>query len=145
MHYRTDAFAKSGTFTLSKGPLTNPKDISDNDAARVAELYGCPIPPKPTCPKGCSPLSGLNQCSIPTAEDCVFPTGAAKTPYCACRAGYKSKYANDDTAHQWRVNDPGQIDRVWVAEGVACDVLCDTPFGTPSCREVSVLPDSCIQ
>ncbi|KAI9782466.1 MAG: hypothetical protein M1839_004952 [Geoglossum umbratile] len=103
-----------------------------------------PTGPNPsTCPKGCSPISGVSLCHQPSAQDCVFPTASAKTPYCACRAGYKSKYPDDDTQHHWRVNDPGQIDRVWVAEGVACDVLCKQPFGTGSCREVTMLPDTC--
>ncbi|KAI9868491.1 MAG: hypothetical protein M1813_005935 [Trichoglossum hirsutum] len=102
------------------------------------------IPPAP-CPKGCTPVSGLNLCHQPSAQTCVYPTMPAKTPYCACAAGFKSKYPDGDITHQWRVNDPGQIDRVWVAEGVACDVPCKQPFGTGSCREVAVLPDMCIK
>lgn len=144
MHYSKTAFAASGKQTLSHGPNGNPFKISAGDAARVSELFGCPIPPKPKCPKGCSPISGQNQCSIPTAQTCVFPTVGSKTPYCACRAGYKAgAYADGDTEHQWRVNDPSQIDRVWVAEGVVCDTLCNQPFGTGSCREVAVLDSAC--
>jgi hypothetical protein len=37
---------------------------------------------------------------------------------------------------------PGQEYRVFVKPGVACDTLCDNPFGAPQdiCTEIELLP-----
>ena len=154
MLYRNDAFAKPGTLTLTGGPNTyqNPQKLSSGDINRIKELYGCldnnpPQPPK--CPKGCDPTAGKNQCSWPTAPVCVYPSPSLSKPRaaCACRAGYKATaagIADTDTDKQWRLPPPEGNFRVWVAEGVACDTLCNTPTGVESCREVSELPAECL-
>ncbi|KAF7509762.1 hypothetical protein GJ744_007457 [Endocarpon pusillum] len=150
MLYRNDAFAKPGTLTLLNGPNTfsNPQQLSAGDINRIKALYGCPQPPK--CPKGCDPTSGQNKCSFPTAPVCIYPSPSTPNPRaaCACRAGYKattSGIPDNDTTKQWRLPAPEGNFRVWVAEGVACDTLCDTPTGTESCREVAELPEACLR
>ena len=152
MLYRNDAFAKPGTLTLTNGPNTynNPQALSKGDIIRVKELYGClDNPNPPTCPKACNPIAGLNQCSWPTAGTCVYPSTSVANPRaaCACRAGYKATapgIADTDTTKQWRLPAPEGNFRVWVAEGVPCDTLCNTSTGVDSCKEVSELPADCL-
>lgn len=148
MLYRDDAFAKPGTLTLTGGPNVhnNPQALSSEDINRIRELYGCLNQPPPAqCPAGCNPTSGANSCSWPTAEDCIYPSPSAPNPRaaCACRAGYKattSVIADGDTSVQWRLPaDEGNF-RVWVAQGVECDTLCDD--GT--CDEVDELGAECL-
>ena len=142
MHYRQNAFAKPGLVTLTKGPVSNPPFPSTGDIARIKKLYKCT--PPAVCPPVCNPLS--NTCHIPTAQTCIFPNPSVPNPRaaCACRAGYKANFPGDRTDKHWRLPVVGQEDRVWVAEGVPCDILCDQPFGTPSCREVNQLPSTCV-
>ncbi|KAI9773232.1 MAG: hypothetical protein M1839_002194 [Geoglossum umbratile] len=140
MMYRRDAFAKPGTFTLTNGPNdhNNPQHLSPEDINRVRELYGC------LCPIGCNPNG--NTCSIPTAQTCVYPSLKVSNPRaaCACRAGYKANAANSDTSKHWRLPaDEGNF-RVWVAQGVPCDTLCDVPWGVFSCQEVKQLGAECL-
>jgi hypothetical protein len=138
--------AKPGTYTLTKkdDSLINPLTLSPSDITRVRQLYGCPGVGG-QCGKACNPASGKNMCSIPTAEDCVFPSPSKTNPRpaCACRAGYKATgpgIANGDTTKQWRLPaDEGNF-RVWVAENVPCDTLCNDS----SCSEVTELPASCL-
>ncbi len=130
MHYRQSAFAGFG-ISLTKGPTSNPSKISAGDACRIKELYPCG-----KCPKSCNPNS--NNCLWPTAQNCV-PFGG-KATYCACAPGFKANFPNGDKDHHWRVNQPGHEHRVWVAEGVQCDVLCVNPL---TCGEVSMIEDSC--
>ena len=153
MLYRNDAFARPGTLTLLDGPNTyqNPQTLSSGDINRVKELYGCANDTKPpvTCPKGCNPLAGQNTCSFPTAATCVYPSPALANPRaaCACRAGFKATapgITDADTTKQWRLPAPEGNFRVWVAEGVVCDTLCDVPTGAESCREVAELPADCL-
>ncbi|KAL8717021.1 MAG: hypothetical protein Q9225_005699 [Loekoesia sp. 1 TL-2023] len=154
MLYRNNAFAKPNTLTLLNGPNTynNPQQLSPGDINRVKSLYGCPPdnPNEPKCPKGCDLTAGQNKCSWPTAPVCIYPSPSIPNPKaaCACRAGYKataSGIADNDTTKQWRLPAPEGNFRVWVAEGVACDTLCNTPTGVDSCREVSELPAACLQ
>jgi len=50
-----------------------------------------------------------------------------------------------DTTKQWRLPaDEGNF-RVWVAQGIECDTLCDVPTGIFSCQEVVELPAACLQ
>jgi hypothetical protein len=143
MLYRRDAFAAPGKFTLTNGPNSyqNPQHLSPGDIARVQQLYGCIAP---TCPNGCNPLS--NTCSFPTAQDCIYPSPNIPNPRaaCACRAGYKAAAADDDTTKHWRLPAPEGSFRVWVAEGVPCDTLCDFPWGVNSCQEVTELGAECL-
>ena len=151
MLYRNDAFAKPGTFTLTNGPndYQNPQSLSSEDINRVRELYGCLHPPQPQCPAGCDPASGANTCSFPTAQDCIYPSLSTPNPRgaCACRAGYKATapgILDTDTTKQWRLPaDEGNF-RVWVAQGVACDTLCDVSTGPDSCQEVIELSADCL-
>jgi hypothetical protein len=153
MLYRNDAFAKPGTFTLTGGPNAhnNPQQLSAEDIARVQELYGCLPPPAAQCPAGCNPSPGANMCSWPTAQDCIYPSLSVPNPKaaCACRAGYKATdaslgIADGDTTKQWRLPaDEGNF-RVWVAEGVACDTLCDVWYGSAPCGEVTLLGAECL-
>jgi len=68
---------------------------------------------------------------------------------CACRAGYKATdpslgIVDGDTTKQWRLPaDEGNF-RVWVAEGVACDTLCDVWYGSTPCGEVTLLGAECL-
>lgn len=151
MLYRNDAFAIDGTFTLTNGPNDheNPQSLSSGDINRVRELYGCLAPPPPQCPAGCNPASGANTCSFPTAQDCIYPSPFTPNPRaaCACRAGYKATapgISDTDTTKQWRLPaDEGNF-RVWVAQGVACDTLCDVSTGSDSCQEVLELSADCL-
>ena len=151
MLYRNDAFAKPGTFTLTNGPndYQNPQSLSSEDINRVHELYGCLPPPQPQCPAGCDPAPGANTCSSPTAQDCIYPSLSTPNPRaaCACRAGYKATapgILDTDTTKQWRLPaDEGNF-RVWVAQGVACDTLCDVSTGPDSCQEVVELSADCL-
>lgn len=158
MLYRNDAFAKPNTFTLTKGPNdhNNPQKLSCGDINRIRELYGCLTAPTPAqcttpsqCPIGCNPNSGANTCSWPTAQDCVYPSPLLPNPRaaCACRAGFKATVpgiTDGDTTKQWRLPaDEGNF-RVWVAQGVACDTLCDVSYGSAPCQEVTELPADCL-
>ena len=144
MHYRRDAFAKPGLTTLTNSPFiyVNPSFPSDGDIARIRKLYGCSN--SQVCPAACNPLS--NTCHRPTAQTCIFPNPSVPNPRaaCACRAGYKANFPGDRTDKHWRLPVVGQEDRVWVAEGVPCDTLCDQPYGTGSCREVNEISAACI-
>ncbi|KAI9854370.1 MAG: hypothetical protein M1813_001273 [Trichoglossum hirsutum] len=148
MHYRRNCFAKPGTEVLTVGPTNNPSNPSVGDIARIKELYGCggsvPNPiPGGICPISCKPLQ--NTCHQPSAQTCIYPNPAHATPhsYCACRPGFKSAALNTDITKHWRLPVIGQEHRVWVAEGVECNTLCDG-FGVDSCKEVAMLPDSCV-
>jgi hypothetical protein len=151
MLYRNDAFAKPGTSTLTKGPnpYNNPQALSPEDILRIRELYGCLPPPPPQCPIGCNPAPGANTCSWPTAEDCIYPSPSTPNPRaaCACRAGYKATapgILDTDTTKQWRLPaDEGNF-RVWVAQGIECNTLCDVSTGAFSCQEVVELPATCL-
>ncbi len=158
MHYVSTAFAKSGTETLVGAPKEFPGNLSAGDIARVRHLYGCvattepdPKPdPRPECPAPCNPLA--NRCSA-TAVTCVYPSlevlraDSASIPRgaCACRAGYKADgVADDDSTKQWRLPaDEGNF-RVWVAEGVECNTLCEKSTGPESCGEVKELSAACL-
>jgi hypothetical protein len=145
MHYRRNAFTGNGLDTLGGGPLSNPSALSPGDIARVQELYGCLAPPKPKCPAACDPL--FNTCSQPTAQTCIFPSVKFANPRgaCACRAGYKAdSVADGDTTKQWRLPaDEGNF-RVWVAQGVSCNTLCNVSTGSAPCGEVTELPADCL-
>lgn len=151
MLYRNDAFAKPGTSTLTKGPnqYNNPQALSPEDILRIRELYGCLPPPPPQCPIGCNPAPGANTCSWPTAEDCIYPSPSTPNPRaaCACRAGYKATapgILDTDTTKQWRLPaDEGNF-RVWVAQGIECNTLCEVSTGAFSCQEVVELPMTCL-
>ncbi|KAF2179651.1 hypothetical protein K469DRAFT_595110, partial [Zopfia rhizophila CBS 207.26] len=89
------------------------------------------------CPKACNPH--FNTCDPSTAPTCIFPDPRVTNPRgaCACRPGHKAAgYANNDVSKQWRLPIEAQQHRVWVVEGVKCDILCDVPWGVDSCREV---------
>jgi hypothetical protein len=100
------------------------------------------------CPTGCNP--DANTCSWPTAEDCIYPSPSIPNPRaaCACRAGYKATapgILDTDMTKQWRLPaDEGNF-RVWVAEGIECNTLCDVWYGPSSCQEVVELPATCLQ
>lgn len=98
-----------------------------------------------SCPKAC--LVHYNSCDKTTAPTCIFPDPYVSNPRgaCACRPGYKASYVTDgDTSKHWRLPVVGQEHRVWVAEGVPCDMLCKNPWGVDSCREVKELGKECI-
>jgi cysteine-rich repeat protein len=88
------------------------------------------------CPT-CNPIVGLNHCDITTS--CI--TTAPGQHHCACRAGFKSNALDSQTAIHFRLPFPGQEYRVFVAPGVACDTLCNNPFGAPQdiCTEVPLV------
>lgn len=50
---------------------------------------------------------------------------------------------DQDSTKQWRLPVKGQEHRVWVAEGVKCDMLCKGS-GTGACQEVVLLGSQCI-
>jgi hypothetical protein len=96
------------------------------------------------CPQACD--VNFNHCDAETAPNCIFPNPLVAHPRaaCACRPGYKaSAHADGDTAKQWRLPIVGQEHRVWVAEGVKCDKVCDG-YGVDSCREVGEISAACI-
>ncbi|PVH68763.1 hypothetical protein DL98DRAFT_599237 [Cadophora sp. DSE1049] len=97
-----------------------------------------------TCPVPCNVHS--NACHRPTAQTCIYPNPHAANPRaaCACRPGFRSAFDPAASAKHWRLPISGLEDYVWVAEGVECDTPCDQPYGTPSCREVTLLPKECI-
>jgi hypothetical protein len=107
----------------------------------------CVVVSDPTtiCPAACDPH--YNSCHATTAPSCVYPDPSVSYPRaaCACRPGYKANGAsNTDSSKHWRLPIKGQDHRVWVAEGIACDTLCDIPYGFESCREVALVSDQCI-
>jgi hypothetical protein len=112
-------------------------------------LLGVRAQPPPQCPIGCNPNPGANTCSWSTAENCIYPSPSTPNPRaaCACRAGYKATVPgilDTDTTKQWRLPaDEGNF-RVWVAQGVACDTLCEVSTGTSPCQEVVELPAACL-
>jgi hypothetical protein len=64
---------------------------------------------------------------------------------CACRPGYKATgHTKGDSGLQWRLPVLGHEHRVWVAEGVQCDTLCDVSSGVNSCQEVSLIGKPCV-
>lgn len=96
------------------------------------------------CPKACDPH--YNKCDI-TAPTCIFPDPRVTGPRgaCACRPGYKATgYTNNDYKNQWRLPVEAQEHRVWVAEGVKCDTLCDVSTGVDSCLEITLLAAECV-
>lgn len=98
----------------------------------------------PACPKACDPHH--NNCHA-TAPTCIFPDPKVTGPRgaCACRPGYKATgHANNDAVNQWRLPIESHEHRVWVAEGVKCDTLCDVSTGVDSCLEVSLIAAQCI-
>src|SRR4051794_27895752 len=108
--------------------------------------YDSPDRPSPP-PSSDSPctecVSSPNNCDI-TAPCSNF----LGTLYCGCRPGYKAgnaayKVYDTDATKQWRIDtEPGHEHRVWVAPGVVCDQLCDSPFGPAPCSEVTI-EDTC--
>jgi hypothetical protein len=97
------------------------------------------------CPAACNTYS--NRCDQTTAPTCIFPNPNVQRPRaaCACRAGYKADgVADNDRTKQWRLPVEGQEHRVWVAEGVRCDTLCQNPYGPGGCREVVEIGAECI-
>ncbi|KAM0713561.1 hypothetical protein Q7P37_010523 [Cladosporium fusiforme] len=59
--------------------------------------------------------------------------------------GYKATgYANNDIINHWRLPIESHEHRVWVAEGVKCDTLCDVSTGVDSCLEVSLVAAECV-
>lgn len=101
-------------------------------------------PPASSCPKACDPH--INTCHA-TAPTCIFPDPKVTLPRgaCACRPGYKATgHANSDSSTQWRLPVIGHEHRVWVAEGVPCDTLCDTSSGGNICQEVLLIGKDCI-
>jgi hypothetical protein len=151
MLYRNDAFAKPGLLTLLDGPNTyiNPQNLSSGDTNRIKELYCGGTKPPTDCPAACDPNPGLNKCSFPTAQTCVFPSQSTPNPRaaCACRAGFKAttdSIADTDTTKQWRLPaDEGNF-RVWVAEDVECNTPCAYTTGTNYCSEVPELSRDCL-
>jgi len=104
----------------------------------------CLTPGDSACPKACEPHN--NKCDA-TAPTCIFPDPRVATPRgaCACRPGYKATgYASGDVTNQWRLPVEAQEHRVWVAEGVKCDTLCDVSTGVDSCLEVPLIAAECI-
>lgn len=98
----------------------------------------------PACPKACNPHN--NRCDA-TAPTCIYPDPKVAEPRgaCACRPGYKATgYANTDVVNQWRLPIESHEHRVWVAEGVKCDTLCDVSTGIDSCLEVSLIGAECV-
>ena len=101
----------------------------------------------PYCPAGCDPQA--NKCSWPTAQTCIYPSTSVPNPRaaCACRAGYKAttpSISDGDTSKQWRLPAPEGNFRVWVAEGVPCDTLCNVSTGSAPCQEVFELSANCL-
>jgi len=101
------------------------------------------------CPAGCNPLSGQNKCDATTAPTCIYPDPRVAKPRaaCACRPGYKAYKTGQEPKgelKQWRLPIPGQEHRVWVAEGVKCDELCEVSTGAGSCREVAEVDARCV-
>ena len=90
----------------------------------------------PTCPQTCDPNPFNNRCTITTS--CISYLDTEKN-YCACRAGYRANGLATTDPRQFRLHFPGQDYRVFVAPGIECDQLCDTPHpGPDSCKEVPV-------
>lgn len=112
-----------------------------------------PPPPSHPCPPTCNPHPPLNKCDATTAPTCIFPDPRVPHPRaaCACRPGYKA-YTDEELARlpkeagikQWRLPVKGQEHRVWVAEGVKCDVLCGVSSGIGACREVGEAEGGCV-
>lgn len=96
----------------------------------------------------CDPKPSYNKCDITTS--CITLPGYTES-YCACRAGYKAYgddyYYDDSTWYgQFRLSSGSDyVNRVYVATGTPCDVLCDDPWGDPNdssygmCSEVPLV------
>jgi len=96
------------------------------------------------CPKACDPHN--NTCDA-TAPTCIFPDPRVASPRgaCACRPGYKaSNYAGNEISKQWRLPVEGHEHRVWVAEDVKCNTLCDVSTGANACLEVPLIGKECV-
>ncbi|KAI5795628.1 hypothetical protein EDC01DRAFT_652966 [Geopyxis carbonaria] len=106
--------------------------------AALASAAALPSPYDYENPSGlptCIPYPGQNLCDITTSCINTEPNGEL---HCACRAGYKGdNVADSDTSQQARLQFIGQEYRVFVAPGVVCNTLCDSPHpGPSSCQEV---------
>ena len=137
-------------------------DPCHNNSGPAIITTVCPCPtgyvktcipdPPPGCPWSCdtplNPFAPDSSCDITTSCTMPDPTAVgAEIPasYCACRGGYKADgVADGDTTKQWRLPAPEGDSRVWVAEGVSCNTLCDDPWGPDSCSEVTLLPSECL-
>jgi cysteine-rich repeat protein len=87
-----------------------------------------------TC-ETCNPNPFFNKCTITTS--CI--TTPSTQHYCACRAGYKADGLADSDPRQFRLAFAGQEYRVFVAPGIECNTLCNSPFpGPDSCKEIAV-------
>jgi hypothetical protein len=96
------------------------------------------------CPKACDPHN--NRCDA-TAPTCIFPDPRVASPRgaCACRPGYKAANSvSNGISKQWRLPVEGHEHRVWVAEDVKCDTLCDVSTGANACLEVSLIGKECV-
>lgn len=109
------------------------------DDGNLIDHDGCSSACKkePLC-TSCNPIPGLNKCDVTTSCINTLPSGKH---HCACRAGFKANALDSQIALHYRLSFPGQEYRVFVAPGVACDTLCDNPFGAPQdiCNEVPVV------
>ena len=96
------------------------------------------------CPKACDPHN--NRCDA-TAPTCIFPDPRVVGPRgaCACRPGYKAANSvSSGISKQWRLPVEGHEHRVWVAEDVKCDTLCDVSTGASACLEVPLIGKECV-
>lgn len=132
-----DIFSKECTGVCGNG-IVEPGEQCDNGINNYVD--GCSPDCKlvPLC-LACDPNPLHNHCDITTS--CI-ETEVVGRPQCACRAGYKANAPNTQVDVHWRLPFPGQEYRVFVAPGVACNTLCDNPWGAPQdiCTEVMVVP-----
>jgi hypothetical protein len=98
----------------------------------------CHLKSTSVCRQTCNPNPFFNKCTITTS--CINTSSGSD--YCACRSGYRADGLDPTDTRQFRLNFPGQESRVFVAPGVECNNLCNSPFGTDSCQEVPV-QESC--
>ncbi|KAF2179571.1 hypothetical protein K469DRAFT_798613 [Zopfia rhizophila CBS 207.26] len=126
-------------------PITPSPPKCPNGTDPPCEPAPFPLPGNvSTCPRPCD--VHYNSCDPTTAPTCIFPDPRIAYPRaaCACRPGYKSsEYADSDTTKQWRLPIVGQEHRVWVAESVLCDKICNG-YGVDSCKEVAELGKECV-
>ncbi|KAK4647078.1 uncharacterized protein QC761_122320 [Podospora bellae-mahoneyi] len=116
------------------GETNNGKDYSSCTA-------DCKRKSKPSTCATCNPNPFFNRCTITTS--CISTPFGLEKNYCACRAGYRASGLAATDPRQFRLPGfVGQEYRVFVAPGVECDQLCDSPHpGPDSCREVPVRAD----
>lgn len=141
-------WAHTGCIALALIPLAVASEICLDGSIPLCSDGSKPQYPgkdnNPACPKACDPHH--NTCDA-TAPTCIFPDPRVPNPRgaCACRPGYKATgYANNDNVNQWRLPIESHEHRVWVAEGVKCDTLCDVSTGVDSCLEVSLIGAECV-